>query len=498
MSEEQSTNGLNNKLVFSRFVKLAEHREALYYDFIEIDEPDEIGNAWVEFSGKVVEDLLSVIKLNRNLFERFVDELRRTPDEPDPKGFDRIRNLTEFWLDLSVMSYLYATINKRGVLDQPGIQKNSKGYMDTKKSIDDLIILAFQTGQEFFSIDARLILSEVLNLDQEKKRLDFFDEMEDMEEEKFHLLGKYDQEQASFLMTRVKDRLIHSSTSWWWNDPIGLHSAAEHAISHINSMIANWNHSSSDLQEKGKKFYESTYPIARIFSDVALAQHYRRLALSALRARATAVASEYFAKAEALTSSLGIETLSLIDNLDFFKPSIQDQLLIYKHMQHLSTISQKYHSIIHHLLEGKIEEIKILVPEILDKLSKILVEGDIAYVSSVAVAYEGVFAYILEQLENNTKPEKIVNFVQKRINTLADRLQSASHQKTKNWLKLVRKNPEDVRSLRELTSNISLTLMSIYILPPDLEVVIPITSELLAVQNATEALVISAEANAEF
>ncbi|MFV2014184.1 MAG: hypothetical protein ACC656_02045, partial [Candidatus Heimdallarchaeota archaeon] len=279
---------LDNRLVFAKFNQLSVERNALYSDYIEIDEPDEIGIAWVNFANSVVNGLLQVVELTKSLFERLYDELRRSKDSPDPKALERIRNLTDFWLNLSVVSYLYTTLQKRGILGQPGTNKNTRGYIDTKKSIDELIILAFQTGHDFFSQDARITLSEVLALNQEKKRLDFFDEIQDEEmKERFMLLGHYDQQQAGFLMSRVHKIMMQSAHTWWWRDAIGMHSAAEHAISHISCMMDNWKQSSSDMLEKGQVFYNVTFPVSKMSSDVALAQHFKRLAMAALYSRGT-------------------------------------------------------------------------------------------------------------------------------------------------------------------------------------------------------------------
>ncbi|MHA2091569.1 MAG: hypothetical protein ACW98K_11975, partial [Candidatus Kariarchaeaceae archaeon] len=473
----------------------------LYSDFIEIDEPDEISQTWIEFSKTVVDDLLSVVKLTKSLFERLVDELRRRAKQEATPEYERIQNLTEFWLDLSVMSYLYATIEKRGILDQSGTNKNSLGYIETKKSIDDLIILAFQTGQDFFSLQARMTLGEVLSLEQDKKRLDYFDallDQEGIEERKYQLLGQYDQLQAGFLMTRVQQRLIQSSSTWWWRDPIGMHSSSEHAISHIESMKSHWQKCTSDLQVKGQLFFSATYPISKISSDVSLAQHYRQLGIAALKARGTSISSEYFAKAAELTASLGIENLGIVDKLELWTPSIPEQYLIYDQMRHLAIISSKFQSIFRYLKEKKFAEIDVLLPEVLTTISDMLSQGDISYVSSVAITYETVFSYILEQIKTNPDIDAIAQFVQNRINTLAERLHKASHQITSNWLKVVRNDPSNVLAMQELISNIELPLMAIFILPPDSEVVSPASSELLAVQKATEALSIGAAADKEF
>ncbi|MHA2091973.1 MAG: hypothetical protein ACW98K_14060, partial [Candidatus Kariarchaeaceae archaeon] len=64
---KQSTlSELDPRLIFTRFGKLARQREILYSDFIEIDEPDEISQTWIEFSKTVVDDLLSVVKLTKS------------------------------------------------------------------------------------------------------------------------------------------------------------------------------------------------------------------------------------------------------------------------------------------------------------------------------------------------------------------------------------------------------------------------------------------------
>ena len=489
---------LNDKLVFSRFNALSTQRNSLYSDYIEIDEPDEIGQAWIRFSGDVVHDLLSVVELTKSLFERMIDEHQRSKEEPDEKSFEKIKNLTDFWLDLSVMSYLYATIEKRGVLDQSGLSKNTLGYVDTKKSIDELILLAFELGDAYFTDDARLTLKEVLSLDQDKKRLDWFDDLELSDEQKNQLLGMYDQRQANFLMTRVYHRLVRSSATWWWKDSIGMHSAAEHAISHIMSMVSFWEKSSSDMQGKGQAFHAFAYPVARVNSDVALAQHYRRLAMSALDARATSAASEYFAKAASLTASLGLENLGIVDQIGLWNRSIPEQYLIYEQMRHLATITSNYNSIIHYLKEGKVEETKILIPELLRDLTKILSLGDVAYVSSVAVAYDTVFAYILQELDKNTDVNTIVKFVEERINIVAERLKKASHQKTMNWIKSLTLNSSDIRTLNEIVYEIDLPRMALYILPERIKFVSSIAKELQSIEIATEVLTLGILADQEF
>ncbi|MHA2504592.1 MAG: hypothetical protein ACXAE3_17190, partial [Candidatus Kariarchaeaceae archaeon] len=296
-SASMSLSDIDENLVFSRFGTLVRKKDLLYSDYIQIDEPDEIGTKWVEFSSEVVQDLLNVVNLTKSLFERLVDELRRGEGQPSSEELERIKHLTEFWLDLSVISYLYSTIEKRGVLDQPGLNKYTMGYVDTKKSLDELTLLAFQAGQDFFTLQSRIVLGEALSLNMEKKLLDFAMDLQTGEDIVNQTLGGYDKNQALFLMNRVFSKLLSSSSNWWFLDPIGLHSASEHAISHITSMREHWSKSTSDLVEKGNRFYENQYHIATITSNVSLAQHYRKLAIAALETRSNDIAAEYFREA---------------------------------------------------------------------------------------------------------------------------------------------------------------------------------------------------------
>jgi len=487
---------LNPNLVFAKFGELAKKRELLYIDFIEIDEPEEIGTTWVEFSGEVVQDLLEVVDLTKSLFERLIDEIRRSNQEPSKEELGRIKNLTSFWLDLSVISYLYATIEKRGVLDQKGKNAYSMGYVNTKKSLDELTLLAFQAGQEFFKLESRITLGEALSLNMEKKRLDFISDLGQSDDLRNEILGEYDKNQALFLMTRVFGRLLESSESWWFLDPIALHSASEHALSHIDSMRNHWSKCTSDLVEKANRYSQNQIPIATLSSKVALAQHYRRLAMSALESRANEIAANYFSQAAQLTSTLELENVTDLETIDIWDKSIPDQHLIYTQMMHLATISADYQQIITLLETNEISKVKELLPNVLDKLSTLLAEGDLPYISSVAVAYETIFAYISEQIQQGGELKNIIAFVKNRIKTVGARLHKASRQMVKNWMKVVRKDSSNITILEDLIANIDYPLMAILILPPQSE--ISSSKELTSIQMVTEALAVSTKAEEEF
>ena len=498
MTKSDIIKSLDPSLTFSRFNQLTRKREELYEDFIKIDEPHEISEQWVSFSGNVVEELLEVIKLTKSYLDRLIDGIRRGKEGPASDDLGNIKQLTEFWLDLSIMSYLYSTIEKRGVFGLAANKKITQGYMETKRSFDDLIILAFQTGREFFTPTSLMTLGELLYLKQEKTRLDFMDQIKEENEQKNEILGDYDLKQASFLLTRVKDRLMQSSKSWWFKDPVGIKEATDHALSHIDSMGLNWASCSSDLIKKGLDFAEKEYPSAKSFSDLSLAQHFKTLGIEALIARENDQAASYFNQAVELTKPLGVEDIDLKSNSGFWGDSIQNQYLIYEQMSSLSKISVDYENVIGMLKENKSDESLEILETALTKIENILSLGDLAYVSSVAISYESVFLYTQEQIKLRKECSEIIPFVEKSIKSVANRLHKATDQYIRNWKRVLKKGNENLDALQEIVRDIEYPLMALLILPPNQENVINSVLELIAIGNATESIRLSIKAETVF
>lgn len=498
MTKSDIIKSLDPSLTFYRFNQLTRKREELYEDFIKIDEPHEISEQWVSFSGNVVKELLEVIKLTKRYLDRLIDGIRRGKESPAKNDLSNVKQLTEFWLDLSIMSYLYSTIEKRGVFGLAGNKKITQGYIETKRSFDDLIILAFQTGREFFTPASLMALGELLFLKQEKTRLDFIDEIKEDNELKNEIMGDYDLKQASFLLTRVKDRLMKSSKSWWFKDPVGIKEATDHALSHIDSMGVNWGSCSSDLIKKGLDFAEKEYPSAKSFSDLSLAQHFKTLGIEALISRQNNLAASYFDKAVELTKPLGVEDIDLKESSGFWGDSIQNQYLIYEQMSHLSKISVDYEDVINKLKDNKTDEVLEILEAGLTNIENILSLGDLAYISSVAITYESVFLYTQEQIKLRKECSEIIPFVEKTVNSVANRLHKATGQYIKNWKRVLKKGNENLDVLQDIVKDIEYPLMALLILPPNHEDVLHSVLELIAIGNATESIRLSIKADAVF
>lgn len=495
-----SINGkLDEKLIFSRFGSLTDQREKLYSDFIEIDEKNEISEAWVRFSSNVVNDLLSVINLTKSLYERLVDGIKRAKSPPSTEELDRIKKLTKFWLDLSIMSYLYSTIEKRGLFDEGGSNKvNQIGYIETKKSLDELIMLAFQAGVEFFTTESRITIGEELFLAQEKQRLDFLDELDKGEELKQEILGEYDLKQAHFLITRVMTSFINSANSWWWKDNIAVNSLSQHAIEHISSMNINFSSSTSDMVSRGLAFTNSFYEETLAFSNLSLAQHYKRLGLSALQQRSNSTAADYFNLAVEITKESQIEKFNLTKSKEFWRISAISQLLTYKQMSVLSQISADYDKMIDSLNNNDIELLNLIVHTNLQKLKVVLESGDVAYLTSVAVTYEMVFSYLADIIKGEFKASDAIKFVEERIQIIATRLHKATHQLMGNWIRIIKEDPENLNGLEEIALDLEGPLMAILVLPPDNSMVSAASKEITSLIAATDALIMNSYANDEF
>lgn len=497
MSKDQLV--IDERLIFSRFGSLTDKRDSLYFDFIEIDEKKEISDAWVKFSCNVVNDLLSVIDLTKSLYDRLVDGIQRAQKKPSMEELSRIKSLTEFWLDLTVMSYLYSTIEKRGLFGETGSKKvNQLGYIETKKSIDDLILLAFRAGNEFFTQNARITLGEVLFLSQEKRQLDLLDGLENGEELKIKSLGDYDQKQAHFLITKVRESLIESSNQWWWRDPIAMYSSSEHAIEHIKSMNLNWAQCTSDLITKGLAFTSTFYAPTQSFSNLSLAQHYYRLGIAALRKRATSNAADYFKQAVLLTNNIPFENIDLRQATEFWRTSTQNQVLIFEQMSVLGQISADYERMIDALKNNNMELVKQFLTSNMEKLDVILSSGDVAYISSVAVTYETVFSFLNGQIKTDFKLKETLEFIDSRMSTISERLHQATNQLSRTWIRIINKDPDNLDGLEEVVSNLAKPMLALFVLPPSNEKVIDTTNKILAITTATEALTIQQIADKEF
>ncbi len=489
---------LDERLVFHRFAQIPIKRDNLYADFIEIDEPDEISRAWVEFSGKIVDDLLLAIKLTKSYYERIVDEIRRSPETATKEKLNQIKDLTGFWLDLSIMSYLYSTIERRGVLNHKGIGIYNRGYIDTKKSFDELIILAYQSGDDFFNLSSRIVLGESLYLARQKNQLDLLDIADRSSSEKYELLGDYNLKQALFLFTRVRSSLVNSSNTFWFNDPIASNSLSEHALTHINEMLDNWKNCSADLVERGNQFKQGNYAFAKSFAELSLAQHYKRLAIAALIKNNNIMASDYFNQAFQLTQGMTLLDIDIKIINELWGQAVTTQNLIYNQMSRLCIVANDYDKAIELMKEEKKDELKELVDKTEETLNNILQLGDLAYISSVAVAYEGIFSFIQDQLELETPMSKIIEFVEKRVKTLADRLHKASHQITTDWLRVLVKDKNNTDALLDIIEYLELPLMSLFLLPTGNDITPSATSELLAIKNVTRSIITDLNANKEF
>jgi hypothetical protein len=491
---------LDSKLVFAKFGELADHQRKLYSDYNEIDEPDEINRDWREFSATVVEHILSVAELTKSLFERIFDEIRRKDGEPSDDDFLRMTNITDFWLDLSIMSYLYTTIQKQGVLKQAPLKKKPKGYYRTKKYLDELTQIVF-SKDEFFNKEARFTLFELLKLDQLRKRMILLEESEEKEEFLNDLLGEYDKGQAIFLLNIVRTRISEGVVSWWWKDVIAMHSTVEHGLFHLENMKESWSDTSSDFSMLAMDLYQQSFTRARLMSNAYLAQHFKRLGEEALRVGGLSVGSSYFKQAADMLIQTGEKSLIMLEKVDAWsKFSVYEQYVIYNITDKLSTVAAAYKSTIKHLEEENDGVIEIPLDEAIQNVNKSLSEGDITYLSSVALMFETVLVYIQESMPISSKKKRteVLTFVNNRMKGLQDRLKTAAQNVATQWLRAVRTNPTDVDQLKSLIKNIELLQLAILIVPGDEKIKAALFHELEAIEYATDAIRLGQLANDEF
>ncbi len=480
---------LNSRLIFAKFGELVNHQRELYRDYNEIDEADEINRDWKEFSKTVVDHLINIQKLTESLYKRVTDEIKRRPGETSPEDIARLRDITSFWLDTSIVSYLYTTIQKSGVLKQAGLEKKPMGYYYTKKSLDKINLIAF-TDTAFFDEESLKTIFSIISLDQQKKELILLDEIQDHPELKTELLERYNRGQAEFLLNDVRKRIAEGAVLWWWKDPIAMHSAVEHGIFHLESMKKQWDQINTAITMDSSEYYDNTYNKVKLRSNVYLSQHYRRIAEEAMKSGALGVASEYFQEAKEIVLKQGEQSLVSEDFIDGWSTqTIQEQYLTYGLVQSLCKVSLSVQKILYHLKDDDLEPIKIILEESLDQTKDILTKGDQPYLSSVALMYDTILTYMQERLKHPTKKgmKETLDFVNDRLNMGAKRLESATNSISKQWKHAFVNFGQDISLLNNILKDVDQLKFAVLTLDQDENRKHKLHTQLESMKLATEA-----------
>lgn len=498
-----TTGTLDQRLVFSRFGELATLRRNLYLDYESIDENEEIAKDWIEFSENVVSHLLFVIDLTRSLYDRIVDELKRAPDKAEVTDLKRLQSITGFWLDLSLLSYAYATMGKTALFRSYS-KGSTAGYYRTRFSFDELLQLGF-SQQASFTPESLSILLDLLKQDQLRKHLGYFQEHQFSEEElgliqdRPSLLAEYDFNQAIFVLKNVGSTLSKVSTSWWWQDPIALHANFSHAIFHMKKASEREEEITSDLKQKIISFNNSNFDSTNLLSDAYLAFHFRTLAKQALIKGDLTFTIDYFNKATELILQHG-QNKALFAPLAWSKTTIIEELHVMQFAKVATKALKTYKEMMDTLTQnGDYDQLTSTIQEVQDEISDILKKGDVPLLSSILLVYDSIYAYVLDRAgdKEHFNADTIVKFVDQRLQLLEDRLNQSFQQLTADWMSALASGDEK-HQLEHVSKNLEILEIAILLLPKNEKFKQEAQIQLHAIDEATEAISIGLKAEEEF
>ena len=249
---------IGEQSTFERFVAMVALRDQLYDDFIEIDELNEIGEQWINFSEECVKSLVSFFALTETLSKRFDKEYRvldpSIPEEMEKKYIlgEKLEKQVELLFQGSLLLYVYSSIRNKGVFGVKTTGYSPEGYIRSKEILDNITDLFFE--EKTYSLASiSSLLGSLVKLEQKKRLIPYLKqetekvESTELPEQVRVELGKYDQMQGIFLLEQLVPFIKDLSKTWWWEDPISLHYVASHALDHFNSAINHWENQAGEL-----------------------------------------------------------------------------------------------------------------------------------------------------------------------------------------------------------------------------------------------------------
>ncbi len=497
---------LNPTLVFAKFGQIASLQKGLYKDYTAIDENEEIANDWMKFSEIVVDHLLSIIELTKSLYDRIVDELKRSPNKAEVDDLKRLQSITGFWTDLTLLSYAYATMGKTGLFKKYGLGKSTVGYYRTKHFFDQLVTLAFSQQASFTPSNLDVLL-KILKQDQLKKELGYFREIEIDSDElghgisRFNLLAEYDLNQAIFILNDVARSIRVSIESWWWRDSIVMHANMDHAIHHLDQTQNIEEKITSDIKlrvvEANNRFYR---PI-QLLSNAYLSQHFKTLAKQALMNDDLDSASEYFEKGKLLIEEFSKNNRAMYEPLNgWTENTVIEELEFFKFAHVLVKATKTYLKLLKELENDSIAESEKDIDQIITDIRNVLQEGDVPFLSSMLLVYDTVFSFTKEWIGLNTedKTKSPIPFIQDRLKLLEKRLNQSFYQTSTDWMAAVQSPSENFHEMKHINKNSELISLAILLLPDSKIFKKESLIQLFAIEEASEALKIGSLAEAEF
>lgn len=289
--------------IFNKFVEMEMERDELYIEFTKLDEPHEISSKWIEFAESCSKNLSSINNLASMAFDR-LSNARAAEDKDNPIPLhtllhgpiaNQMMSLTDFQLNLSILSYVYSQVRNNGVFDHEPEDEVYTYYIQAKETLDTILYRIIDDElppiKEYETLtpsptnkDLLKILRPLLHLEHKKRLIPTLYSLPNAKEDPAILskIGDYDRLQGETLLSHIVEIAEQSSKDFWWSDPISQLSIVSHAKEHFESVIELWSDIPGDLGKQAMKIENIFLPLVNAQINYFLSNHYRNLADYAL------------------------------------------------------------------------------------------------------------------------------------------------------------------------------------------------------------------------
>ncbi len=423
---------------FNQFVEMEMERDSLYFSFLDLDEPKEISESWITFAESCAKNLSSINSFASMAYERISDvnsTMKRTDDSTNPLPLHsllygdmdkQMLALSQFQLQLGVLSYLYSQVRNRGVFDHVPDDKQYLYYILSKESLD--LILYRILNRELVDVQEKKrgltpvprvsellsILTPLLQLEHRKRLIPNLLNLPDSktDTEIIAKVGDYDKLQGITLLTHITNIAKRASDEYWWEDPISAISILDHAEEHFTNVVKLWAPFPGRLSIEAAIIQFSFLPLVKSQSILALSDHYVLLAKNAFVAGDIKHSTSYldtallkFDEIDTVLSSIqNRETQQFHEIAKRKKKEVEVKAI-------MSKISRLYNQILTNLSSNESEKALKCCTEIATLISKLDETGFQPYVYGVSVSFSSANLVIKDILSKDSSDFNVLEYL---------------------------------------------------------------------------------------
>lgn len=275
---------------FENFVSLEGSRNAIYSDFIDIDEIREIAPRWIALSAEFAEELGSLVGLADSVYKRYLDEYSKQPAtnvERIAELSEILMGLTKFKFELAILMRTYSNMANEGVMGY----KPKEGFnISFIFALDSLTSIS--AGFYDPNLPSPADISEAVGLlfrleerRREKTLLEVVEEATSDSPEVASMIlrrrGDFHKLQGVFKSVHVDQIIKRASDHWWWHDPLLSYFNQTRAQFHWEQLNKLWGQHPGSMEREAIFSERVRIPLAESKAELEFQYHYYKLAMEA-------------------------------------------------------------------------------------------------------------------------------------------------------------------------------------------------------------------------